>query len=226
MANEQQEVGSSERGIPVWDLPVRFFHWALVLLIGFSWLSGEMEWMTWHLYSGYAVLALVLFRVIWGFIGSTHARFADFIYGPGAVIAYMRTLPSRTAAKFAGHNPLGGISVVLILLCVLVQAGTGLFANDDILTEGPLYKHVSKDLSDFLTTIHKYNFNVLLTLIGVHVAAVLYYLFYKSENLIKPMFTGRKQLPGGALPAVRRGPALAIVVLAACAAGVWALVNT
>lgn len=213
------------RAVPVWDIPVRLFHWTLVLLIAFSWLAAEMDWMTWHMYSGYAVLALILFRILWGFIGSTHARFSDFIYGPRALIVYIKTLPSRTAAKFAGHNPLGGISVVLILLCVLAQAGTGLFANDDIINEGPLFRHVSKELSDWLTTIHKYNFNVLLTLIGVHVAAVLYYLFYKSENLIKPMFTGRKHLPAGTAPAPMRSPALAVVVLAVCAAGVWFLIR-
>ncbi|MBY0267527.1 MAG: cytochrome b/b6 domain-containing protein [Burkholderiales bacterium] len=210
---------------PVWDLPVRLFHWLLVLLIGFSWLSGEMEWMDWHFYSGYAVLALILFRILWGFVGSTHARFGDFLYGPGAVIGYIRTLPSRTAAKFAGHNPLGGISVVLILLCVLLQTGTGLFSNDDILYEGPLYKHVTKELSDWLTTIHKYNFNILLALIGVHVAAVLYYLLYKSENLIKPMFTGRKQLPPGTVPAKMASAWLALVLIAACAVMVWFVVT-
>lgn len=211
--------------LPVWDLPVRLFHWSLVLLIGFSWLSGEMEWMDWHFYSGYAVLALILFRILWGFVGSTHARFGDFLYGPSAVIAYLRTLPSRTAARFAGHNPLGGISVVLILLCVLVQTGTGLFANDDILYEGPLYKHVTKELSDWLTTIHKYNFNALLALAGVHIAAVLYYLCYKSENLIRPMLTGRKHLPAGAKPARMASPLLAAVLLAACAGAVLFVVT-
>lgn len=211
--------------VPVWDIPVRLFHWTLVLLVAFSWLAAEMEWMAWHMYSGYAVLTLVLFRILWGFVGSTHARFSDFIYGPRALIGYIKTLPSRTAAKFAGHNPLGGISVVLILLCVLAQAGTGLFANDDIINEGPLFKHVSKELSDWLTTIHKYNFNVLLTLIGVHVAAVLYYLIYKSENLIKPMFTGRKHLPAGTAQAPMCSPVLAVVALAVCAAGVWFLIR-
>jgi len=189
-------------------------------------MSSEMDWMTWHMYSGYTVLTLILFRILWGFVGSTHARFSDFIYGPGALIAYIKTLPSRTAAKFAGHNPLGGISVVLILLCVLAQAGTGLFANDDIINEGPLYKHVTKELSDWLTTIHKYNFNVMLGLIGVHIAAILYYLIYKSENLIKPMFTGRKHLSPDVAPARMRGLGLAVVLLAVCATGVWFLVNS
>jgi cytochrome b len=223
MAQTQQ---GENKSVPVWDMPVRLFHWILVLLIAFSWLSSEMDWMTWHMYSGYTILTLILFRILWGFVGSTHARFSDFIYGPRALIGYIKTLPSRTAAKFAGHNPLGGISVVLILLCVLAQAGTGLFANDDIIYEGPLFKHVSKELSDWLTTIHKYNFNLLLVLIGVHIAAVLYYLLWKSENLVKPMFTGRKQLPAGAVPATMRSAGLAVVLLAVCAAGVWFLVNS
>jgi len=224
----QMQVDGGRQPVLVWDIAVRMFHWLLVLLLGFSWLSAEMDWMDWHLYSGYAVLTLVLFRILWGFAGSTHARFGDFLYGPSAIIAYLRTLPSRTAAKFAGHNPLGGISVLLILLCVLLQAGTGMFANDDILYEGPLYKHVSKELSDLLTTIHKYNFDALLVLAGVHIAAILYYLFWKSENLVKPMLTGRKQLPPGIAPAQARvrGPGSAFALLAACAAAVWFLVNS
>lgn len=222
MAQTQQ---GETKAVAVWDIPVRLFHWILVLLIAFSWLSSEMDWMTWHMYSGYTILTLILFRILWGFVGSTHALFSDFIYGPRALVAYIKTLPSRTAAKFAGHNPLGGISVLLILLCVLVQAGTGLFANDDIINEGPLFKHVSKELSDWLTTIHKYNFNVLLALIAVHVGAVLYYLIWKSENLIKSMFTGHKHLPAGTMPAPMRGLGLAVVLLAVCAGAVWFVVN-
>lgn len=225
MATHNESAGLKE--VKVWDAPVRLFHWLLVVLLGFSWLSGKQEWMTWHLWSGYAILALILFRIVWGFVGSTHARFGDFLYGPGAVFDYIRTLPRRAAAKFAGHNPLGGLSVVLILLCVLMQAGTGLFSNDDIATEGPLYKWVSKELSDRLTTIHKYNFEILLVLAGVHVSAVLYYLLYKSENLIKPMFTGKKWLPDGAEPAHARlaGTGVAAVILLVAALAVYLLVR-
>ncbi|MCW5603315.1 MAG: cytochrome b/b6 domain-containing protein [Burkholderiales bacterium] len=227
MSTESEQSAAGLRHVTVWDLPVRLFHWMLVLLIGFSWWSGEQQWMTWHMWSGYAILALLLFRIVWGFVGSTHARFGDFLYGPGALIRYLKTLPSRTAAKFAGHNPLGGISVVLILLCVAVQAGTGLFANDDIFTEGPLTKWVSKDVSDFLTTVHKYNFDVLLVLAGIHVAAVLYYLLYKSENLIKPMFTGHKLLPHDAVPPGSRiaSNVLAAVVLLVAALAVYLLIR-
>ena len=174
---------------------------------------------------------LVLFRVIWGFVGSSHARFSDFIYGPGAVIAYIRTLPSRTAAKFAGHNPLGGISIVLLLLCILVQTGTGLFSNDDILTEGPLFKQVTKELSDWLTTIHKWNFEVLLALAGIHVTAVVFYALVLRRNLITAMFTGRKPLGNpdsdtDLAPAPRFiHPAIALAIAAGCAGGVWLLVR-
>lgn len=217
------------RKVAVWDAPVRVFHWTLVVLIAFSWWSGEQggNWMTYHMWSGYTILTLIAFRIIWGFIGSTHARFGDFLYGPGAVMAYLKTLPSRTAAKFAGHNPLGGLSVVLMILCVALQAVTGLFANDDISTEGPLYNWVSKGTSDTLTTIHKYNFNVLLALVVVHIGAVLYYLIYKRENLIGAMFTGRKHLPDTLASADRRmaGTGLAVVVVVILGAAVWLLVR-
>jgi cytochrome b len=218
---------NNEKIVKVWDIPVRVFHWSLVLLIGFSWLSGEMEWMTWHMWSGYAVLTLILFRIVWGFIGSRYARFASFIYGPAAVIRYLKSLPSRKAAVHAGHNPVGGLSVIALILCVGVQAATGLYANDDVLTEGPLYRFVTKELSDFLTTIHKYNFNVLLGLIGVHVSAVLFYFIYKSENLIRPMFTGKKRLPADFADAdARYAPLLlALVTLGIAAATVYFIVK-
>lgn len=231
MATEtnQQHVAGAERPVAVWDLPVRFFHWALVLLIIFQYVSYKMggNWMTYHMWGGYSILGLVVFRVLWGFFGSTHARFGDFIYGPRAIFAYIKTLPSRKAAKFAGHNPLGGWSVLLMLLALLVQAVTGLFGNDDIMIEGPLYNYISKSTSDFLTTIHRYNFYVLLTLVGIHIAAVLYYLAYKSENLIKAMFSGKKMLPEGVSPpgAQIKSSLQGIVILAIAVAAVYLLIR-
>lgn len=220
---------SKKVSVYVWDLPVRVTHWSLVFLLGFLWWSGEEggDWLTWHMRAGYAVLTLLLFRIVWGFVGSRHARFSAFVRGPGAVLSYMKTLPSRTAAVFASHNPLGALSVVLILLVLLVQVGTGLFANDDIMTEAPLYKYVSKELSDRLTSLHKLNFNLVLAVIGVHIAAVFYYLLYKSENLIKPMFTGRKMLPAENAAAQASGPGvvLAVVITAISAALVYSLVK-
>jgi cytochrome b len=215
--------------VRVWDVPVRVVHWALVALIAYSWWSGKEGGMTmtWHMWSGYAILTLVLFRIVWGFVGSTHARFRDFLYAPKAMVAYTRTLTGRRAAVYAGHNPVGGLSAILMLLSMLVQAATGLFSNDDILTEGPLYRYITKETSDWLTTIHNYNFYVLLTLAAIHIVAVLYYWIYKRENLVVPMVTGYKRLPRELAPAESRTESLvrALAVLAICAGVVYALVR-
>ena len=148
--------------------------------------------MQYHEYSGVAILTLVLFRIVWGVVGSEKSRFKAFLHGPSAVIRYTSTLFERKASRHLGHNPLGGWSVLLLLIALLIQAGTGLFANDDILTEGPLFNLVSKATSDWLTGLHHLNQTVLLVLILIHVGAILFYLFYKKENLIVPMITGYK----------------------------------
>lgn len=201
--------------VKVLDLPVRIFHWAITVLVCFSWWSATEggDLTTYHLWSGYATLTLLLFRLAWGFVGSAHARFSDFVYGPRAIFEYTKTWPRREAVRFAGYNPLGGLSVLAILLCLALQAGTGLFANDDIVTEGPLYQWVSKKTSDFLTTIHSYNFYVLLALVGMHLAAVLFHLVYKAENLITPIFTGRKLLAQQVTTAHARDPGLGLALL-------------
>ncbi len=228
--SEAAGMSSESRRVLVWDGAVRAFHWLLVALIGFMWWSGEEkgDWLIYHFYAGYAVCALIAFRIIWGFVGGTHARFSDFIYGPKAVIAYLKTLPSRSATLFAGHNPVGGWSVVLMILGVLVQVSTGLFANsEDVGIEGPLAKWVSADVSNLLSYIHYINFNVLLALMAVHIGAVVYYLLYKKENLILPMFSGQKRLPPVLALAQRHsgGWLRALIVLAITAAGVYMLVR-
>lgn len=218
--------------VKVLDLPVRVFHWVLAALTCFSWWSGmqggDPLLMTYHLWSGYSILMLLLFRIAWGFVGSTHARFSDFLYGPRAIIEFVKTLPRREAARFAGYNPLGGLSVLLIFVCIALQIGTGLFANDDIVTEGPLYQWVSKGTSDFLTTVHSYNFYALLALVSLHIAAVLFHLVYKSENLFTPIFTGNKLLSQDAARAEARHPGsgLALLVFGVAALGVYLLVGT
>ena len=227
---EPTKASSGFRQVQIWDPAVRVFHWLLVALIAFMWWSGTQKgtWLTYHFWSGYAVLTLILFRIVWGFVGGTHARFADFIYGPRAIIGYLKTLPSRTAAKFAGHNPVGGWSVVLMILCIAVQVGTGLFANnDDTSLEGPLAKWVSGNMSNLLTSIHRININILLALIAVHIGAVAYYLVYKKENLIGPMVHGRKHLPEALAAAERRigGWGSALAVLAIAVVGVYFLVR-
>ena len=181
--------------------------------------------MAWHMRSGMIILTLLLFRIAWGVVGSTTARFSDFVKGPVEAIAYARSLRGDTPAASIGHNPLGGWMVVALLLLLLLQAGTGLFANDDIFTEGPLAHLVSKATSDQLTIIHKTNFNVLLVLIAGHIAAALFYLFVKGENLIWPMVTGRKAMGAEESGLRFRNPLLALVVLALAAAIVWVIVT-
>jgi len=216
--------------IRVWDPPTRVFHWALVILVVVSVITGNvggLDEMELHKLSGYAILALVLFRMVWGVIGSPRSRFADFVRGPRAVFAYAVGLMRPGYRGTLGHNPLGGWSVMALLALLLVQAGTGLFANDDIFTEGPLAGKVSKSTSDWLTEIHELNSTLLLILIGVHVSAVLFYLLVKRENLIRPMFTGRKAADAEHAPSADAPfahPLRAAVILAAAAA-VWLLVR-
>jgi cytochrome b len=215
--------------VRVWDLPVRVFHWLLVALIVVSFTTAQIggNAMQIHEFSGFTILTLVLFRLLWGVFGSTYARFSDFVRHPRQAIEYARSLKRGPPPFYAGHNPLGGWMIVALLLGLLVQTGTGLFANDDIMTEGPLYDWVSKRTSDLLSRIHEINFYVLLVLITLHIAAALYYFWGKRENLILPLFTGRKQVREAQdLPESRGGPLwLALLLLAACAVGVYLLVR-
>ncbi len=180
--------------LPIWDLPVRLFHWSLLLLCAVSWWSGEEGgvYLKYHFWSGYAVLTLLLFRLLWGFCGSHYARFAEFLRGPRAVWQSLPGLLDRTPLRAPGHNPLGGWMVMALLIVLLVQVSTGLFSNDDILYEGPLFGHVSKALSDRLTGIHQFNFKLLLGLVSVHMAAIAWHRWRKGEALVAAMVSGRK----------------------------------
>jgi len=212
----------------VWDAPVRLFHWLLVALVSVSVATGYLggNLMRWHVWSGCAILGLLIFRLLWGFAGSSYARFAHFVRGPRAVLAYARGLPLRSPSHTVGHNPLGGWMVVLMLAALAFQAGSGLFANDDIATEGPLYPKISKELSDTISAWHQASAVVLLVLIGLHVAAVLFYYWYKRENLVAPMVTGAKQVPARALPPARfAGAARALAVALVAAAALYAILR-
>ncbi len=180
--------------VSVWDLPVRAVHWALVLLLAFSWCSAENGLMDWHRYSGFAIMALLLFRIIWGFAGSSTARFAQFLKGPKAMRGYAASLGKRAPGDNVGHNPLGAVSVVILLLVMVVQVVTGLFAVDiDGIESGPLSDRVSFDAGRWAAELHEVSFTVLQVLIAVHILAVLFYLLYKRDNLIAPMITGRRR---------------------------------
>lgn len=181
---------------PIWDLPTRLFHWLLVALIGFSWWSAENDQIDLHIWSGMAVLSLLLFRLLWGIFGSSTARFANFVRGPRAVGAYLAGQWSGV-----GHSPLGALSVVALLALTFVQVGLGLFSTDhDGLHFGPLSGLVGGDMSERLTDLHEALFNVLLAVIGVHVAAVIFYRFVRRQDIITPMIMGRGTVEPGLAP--------------------------
>lgn len=186
----------------IWDLPTRLFHGALVVLIALQFATAEFGFlsMEWHYRFGWATLALIVFRVLWGFAGSQTSRFADFLLGPAAVMRYLRgqrpgsadALDYTNGKVHIGHNPLGGWSVVAMLLCVLVQAISGLFTSDGIDEDGPFVDAVSGATVKFATKLHHLGETALIVLIVLHVAAVLLHWVLKRDNLILPMITGRK----------------------------------
>ena len=181
----------------VWDLPVRVTHWALVLAVAGCWAThyAGVEWFAWHRRLGYTVLVLVMFRIVWGFVGTRHARFSSFLRGPRALLAYLRECGLATV----GHNPLGGLSVLAFLALLLLQAATGLFANDEIMNMGPFYGWIAPELSNRITSLHRASSEWLLVLIGLHLAAVAFYVRVGRKPLVNAMVTGRK--PAGDVPA-------------------------
>lgn len=217
---------STLRRIQVWDLPTRLFHWTLVLLVVASLASGiaKGRWMDLHFWCGYGVLTLLIFRVIWGFVGSRTARFADFIRGPGAALHHVRELVGPGKPQDLGHNPLGGWMVVVLLLILTVQAGTGLFADDDIFTSGPLANLVDGKIRARLTTIHRYGELVIPALIALHVAAIFVYRLLKRIDLVRPMLDGHKTVPPTVAAPALVSPLRAVLGLAVAGVIVWRIV--
>lgn len=211
--------------VPVWDVPVRFVHWAIVALVVGLIVTGKLggDWLAWHFRFGETLLALVAFRVAWGFAGSRNARFAAFVTGPSRVRRYARSIARRGPELHVTHNPLGGWMVLLLIVALLTQATTGLFSNDDVLWEGPLAARVAKETSDALSWFHRRFWWMVATLSIVHIVAALAYLVVWKDNLIVPMLSGRKRLPAGAAdPAhASSSPLRAALLLAACAFAVW-----
>lgn len=218
---------SQDTEVPVWDLGIRFFHWALVVLVVTSVVTIKMGALTYHTWSGYGVLTLLIFRLLWGVAGGTHARFANFIAGPGQVFGYLRGVLSRKEhGGWLGHNPLGALSVVAMLASLLFQAVSGLFTNDeDFAFDGPLYKYVGKELSDKLTHWHHFNEKIIYVLVGLHLAAILFYWLYHKDNLVKPMITGYRAARGKVEDSRHGSTLLALMLLAVSAGIVYVAVN-
>ena len=217
--------------IRVWDLPTRIFHWVLASCIVCSVVSAKIGGaaMEWHIRFGMIVFALLFFRILWGLVGGHWSRFANFIYAPNTIIKYLRSGAPEGRHWDVGHNPLGSLSVFGLLAMLALQVATGLVADDEIATTGPLNRYVSNKIAGFASGWHKdYGQWILLTMVALHIGAIVYYLLRKNQNLIGPMISGDKNLAAGT-PASRDGAAqrwlaLAIAVAALAAAGwVWRL---
>jgi cytochrome b len=215
--------------IKIWDLPTRLFHWLLVLLVAGLFITGSVggNWMEWHMRLGYGVFVLLLFRLAWGVLGGHWSRFVNFVPTPKRLLAYLNGDPSVPPV---GHNPLGALSVLAMLLILTLQVGTGLISDDEIAFTGPWIGWVSSATSGLATGYHKnYGKIIILSLVFIHVIAIIFYTFFKKKPLIKAMVHGQQQaaapttLPASA-DAVRER-LLALVVMGLCSALVWWLVS-
>jgi cytochrome b len=211
----------------VWDLPVRLFHWLLVLSILASYLTREFDYRQYHMWIGYWTLGLVVFRLLWGFVGPRNARFSGFLVAPSKLLAYSAGLFRRDSAPSVGHNPLGGLMVLVMLLLVLAQTVSGLFISDDIVWSGPYFEALGAKFSGQMGWLHHANFDTLAWIIGLHVLAILFYAFWKRQDLVRPMFTGRKAAeivpPQEAIEGSQWIKALIVALV--CAGGVWAMLE-
>ena len=223
-----EETGAEETGagaadaalaIPIWDLPVRLIHWGLVLLIGFSWWSVEYGEIEWHIRSGLAVLFLLLLRILWGFLGSSTARFRSFVAGPGKVVAYLR---DPSGWRGIGHSPLGSLSVIALLALLSLQVWFGLpLSDEDGVVAGPLNRLVSFETAEFAHAVHGWLFTALQVLIVLHVAAIVYYR-WRGRRLVRAMVTGHSlDYPAGTQGMVAAGPARLALCLTIAGGVTW-----
>ena len=211
------------RPVRIWDLPTRTFHWVLAGCVVGSIMSAKIggNAMVWHFRFGYVVFTLLAFRILWGLVGGRWSRFASFIYAPATTLRYLRGGSRAHEHHDVGHNPLGAFSVFGLLAILAAQVGTGLFADDEIANTGPLIKFVSGATSLLLTKWHKtFGQWIIISLVLLHVAAILFYLLKKKQNLVRPMLSGDKVLPAD-VPASAdhvRSRGLALALVAACGA--------
>jgi cytochrome b len=187
-------VVSERRHRLVWDWPVRLFHWALVTALVGAFVTNRLgvKYFTLHVWCGYAVIVLVVFRLLWGFLGPRHARFMSFVRGPRAILGYLAAIGRGRQTRYAGHNPAGALMVLTLLALLAAQATFGLFADDEIFNAGPFAGLVSKNVSLYLTSLHRKIFYWIAAASALHVAAVLAHVWIKRDNLILAMISGKK----------------------------------
>jgi len=209
---------TNHRKVKTWDLPTRLWHWTLVGLIVFLWYSAEVadDLVKWHMLAGRTVLALLVFRIIWGLVGSDTARFSHFLRSPRLALAELKGLMNGNMKRHIGHNPAGGWSVVLLLLLLAMQVGAGLFVSDGYLWEGPFAHMVSSGTQDFMMEVHEIGFNLILAAVAMHILAIVIHSL-RGDHLVGAMVTGHKKLPAttSALPPSQwRSPWLGLLLFA------------
>jgi len=203
--------------ILVWDLPTRLFHWLLVASLvaqyaTVEWLENAVQW---HFYIGYFTLFLLIFRVIWGIVGTQHAKFSSFIVGPSRVLNYIKTIFRKDSIPAVGHNPLGGWFVVIMLLLLAAQAISGLFMTDDIFLDGPYRQLASDELLGVMSSVHHLAFDILLYVIALHIGAIIFYGVYKKQKLVPAMVHGNKVSTTVGIPGSRIIRAILVALVAA-----------
>ena len=208
-------MSNAARTVLVWDAPIRLFHWLVAVLVAAAYATWRLNWMAWHGRIGDVLLALVLFRLLWGFFGSETARFSRFLASPQTVMQHMRYALLREPDRQVGHNPAGGWVVVLLLALLLAETLTGLYIANDIADEGPLTEAIPAPIANAISTAHAVVWDVLLVLIVLHVLAIAGYAAAKGQNLLLPMITGTKVLPASILAPRMSSYARAALLLAA-----------
>ncbi|MEW9798292.1 cytochrome b/b6 domain-containing protein [Alteromonas sp. CYL-A6] len=201
----------------IWDIPTRLFHWLLVACIVAQYVTAEWldDAMQLHFQIGYFTLGLIIFRVLWGIVGTHYARFSSFVRSPAAVIGYAKTLTDKNSPAYAGHNPLGGYAVLLLLLMVALQAVSGLFMTDDVFLDGP-YRHLVSDTTlEVMNWLHHNVFNLLIAVIALHVVAIGYYARYKQQPLVPAMLHGKKPVSSPGIPSSRLLLAIVVALITA-----------
>ena len=208
---------SAAQSVRVWDLPTRVFHWLLVTLVAMAYVTSQLNWMNWHARAGYTLLTLVLFRILWGFFGSDTTRFAHFLVSPRAAAKHLAHLFVREPDRQVGHNPAGGLMVLLLLALLLGETLSGVYVLNDVADEGPLTELTPSFIANAITALHWIFWDALLAAVALHVLAIVVYAVAKGHNLLRPMVTGRKSLPAG-VPLPRMAGSARALILFGCSA--------
>lgn len=222
MNTDVREMNTAGRPVLVWDVYTRLVHWLTVALVAAAYVTWRLNWMVWHALVGEILLAVLLFRVTWGFVGSETARFARFVASPRAAARHLARLFRREPDEQIGHNPAGGWMVLVLLALLLGETLTGIVVNNDVADQGPLTQIMPATVLNLLTDLHAGLWDGLLAAVALHVTAIVVYGVAKRHNLLHPMLTGRKRLPDQHMPPRLASFALAVLVLV-CSATAAAL---